>query len=254
MLPPEGSIKILDFGLAQFRHPPSGVSVSDTRLTQPGAVIGPPGYMAPEQLRGADPDFRADLFAFGVTLYELTTGRPPFVADDPVTTLVRVLEAVTPEPPSYASDRAQIGTLDSASGARPVSRSPLWWWQLHQIFVAVLLYAMLIPLWVVRGWTSASIGNTLFFGAVGATLRLQLWFTSRVYPSELRTQRHKTARWVRGADWAFALVLLGAAAATISQTTVAAMLLVGIAIATLVSSLVIEPATTRAAFPQTDAR
>jgi serine/threonine protein kinase len=289
MLTPEGSVKILDFGLAQFRHPPAGVSMSDTRLTRPGAVIGTPGYMAPEQLRGADPDFRADLFAFGVTLYELATGRHPFVGDDPVTTLVRVLEAepapsdaleacppgfqqvvsrclekdpqarfddttdlvraleaATPEPPSHAS------------GTRPISWSPLWWWQLHQIFVSVLLYALLIPLWVVRGWTPGSIGNALFFGAlaasaVGATLRLHLWFTSRVYPSELLTQRHKTARWVRGADWTFALVLLGAAAATLSQTAVSATLLVGTAIATLVASLVIEPATTRAAFPHTDA-
>jgi serine/threonine protein kinase len=204
--------------------------------------------MAPEQLRGADPDFRADLFAFGVTLHELATGRHPFVGDDPVTTLIRVLEAepapsgalesyppgfqqivkrclqkepqgryddttelvraleaITPEPPSHASHRAQIGTRDSANGARPVSRSPLWWQQWQQVFVAVLLYGMLIPLWVVRGWTSASIGNTLFFeavaaSAVGATLRLHLWFTSRVYPSALRTQRYKTARWVRGAD------------------------------------------------------
>jgi len=129
---------------------------------------------------------------------------------------------------------------------------------LHQVFVAVLLDALLIPLWVVLGWIPRSIGNALFFGAVaasavGATLRLHLWFTSRVYPSELRTQRHKTAHWVRGADWTFALVLLGAAVATLSQTAVTATLPVGTATATLVSSLVIEPATARAAFPHTDA-
>ena len=101
------------------------------------------------------------------------------------------------------------------------------------------------------GWTPGSIGNALSFGAVGPTLRLHLWFTSRVYPSELRTQRYKTARWVRGADWTFVLVLLGAAA--LSQTAISATLLGGTAVATLVASLVIEPATTRAAFPHTDA-
>jgi anaerobic C4-dicarboxylate transporter len=88
---------------------------------------------------------------------------------------------------------------------------------------------------------------------MGSTLRLHLWFTSRVYPAELPAQRHKAARWVRAADWAFTLVLLGAAAATVSQTASAATLLVRITIATLVSSLVIEPATTRAAFPPTEA-
>ena len=146
---------------------------------------------------------------------------------DDTTDLVRALEAVTPEPPSHASDRGQIGTVDSATGRRPVSWSPLWRWQLHQAFVAVLLDALLIPLWVVLGWTPRSIGNALFFGAVaasavGATLRLHLWFTLRVYPSELRTQRHKTAHWVRGADWTFALILLDAAVATLSQTAVTA--------------------------------
>lgn len=297
MLTPEGHVKILDFGLAQFRGPPTGLRVSDTRLTKPGAVIGTPGYMAPEQLRGADPDFRADQFALGVTLYELVTGRHPFVVDDPVATLVQVLEAepapsealdaypsgfrqivtrclqkppegryddtgelvraleaTSRETSSHASDGGQVGIGVSDSGARATAGRPLWWWQLHQLVVATLMFAMLLPLWVVRGWTPGGAGNALFFGAVaatavGATLRLHLWFTSRVYPSELRTQRNKTARWVRGADWAFALVLLGAAATITSQTAVAATLLVGIAIATLISSLVIEPATTRAAFP-----
>ncbi len=52
MLTSEGSIHILDFGLAQFRHPPVGVGMSDTRLTQPGAIIAPPGIWLPSSSGG----------------------------------------------------------------------------------------------------------------------------------------------------------------------------------------------------------
>ncbi len=66
---PEGVVKILDFGLAK---------VDDLTLTQTGATLGTALYMSPEQARGETVDARTDLWAVGVVLYEMLTGRPPF--------------------------------------------------------------------------------------------------------------------------------------------------------------------------------
>ena len=89
-------IKLVDFGLARFDDPQAGAA-SATQLTAPGAVMGTPGYMAPEQIRGDQVDFRADIFAFGVLLFELATGRHPFSTATPVSTVARVLEAAPPD-------------------------------------------------------------------------------------------------------------------------------------------------------------
>ena len=72
-----GSIKLADLGLA--------LPVRDSRLSGAGAIVGTPAYMAPEQILGAKIDGRADLYALGVVLYEMTTGRLPFMGDDPLT-------------------------------------------------------------------------------------------------------------------------------------------------------------------------
>lgn len=86
----DASIKVLDFGLARVES--SASENTGTRLTRQGAVLGTPGYMSPEQLRGGVVDFRTDHFSFGVLLYELTTGRHPFEGTDMVSTISRVLE------------------------------------------------------------------------------------------------------------------------------------------------------------------
>ncbi|MEE9279178.1 MAG: protein kinase [Myxococcota bacterium] len=72
----DGSAKLGDFGLA--------VSLDRTRLTQEGMMVGTVAYMPPEQALGSTPDARSDLYALGALLYELVTGRPPFVGDDAV--------------------------------------------------------------------------------------------------------------------------------------------------------------------------
>src|SRR5687768_18241030 len=69
-------VRILDFGLAR-------VMEGSTKLTT-GIVVGTPNYMAPEQCKGSDVDARTDLYACGVMLFEMLTGRKPFIADDPI--------------------------------------------------------------------------------------------------------------------------------------------------------------------------
>jgi tetratricopeptide (TPR) repeat protein len=89
MLTAEGAVKITDFGLAQLMH--------DTRGSdEPGTVKGTLAYMSPEQARGHDLDARADIFSFGVVLFELLTGRLPF--DSPSETAMHPSFATTPAP------------------------------------------------------------------------------------------------------------------------------------------------------------
>ena len=95
---PDGSVKVLDFGLARMLGAHAGgVEASRTRLTEPGAILGTPGYMPPEQLRGNEVDARADIFSFGVLLYELASGAHPFTSSNPASTIARVLESEPPD-------------------------------------------------------------------------------------------------------------------------------------------------------------
>ena len=96
----DGTVKVLDFGLAKAFQPDGSdpnMSLSPTisltaAATQMGMVIGTAAYMAPEQAKGRAVDKRADVWAFGAVLYEMLTGQKPFSGDDLSTTLARVIE------------------------------------------------------------------------------------------------------------------------------------------------------------------
>ncbi len=377
----DAGIKIVDFGLARFGDPEAGAA-SATQLTAPGAMLGTPGYMAPEQIRGEQVDFRADIFAFGVLLFELATGSHPFTSATPVSTVARVLEATPPDlrqlapacPPAleaiirrclekdpaerYGATRELVddlerarrtpgesatdsrteaaarGSHDPEHGGRssptdgttrrghdpergssrdpqrgersspadlaarhgvhpePVERSspaddmardgldpergkrsgpadgtargsgdpargtrlsPVWWWQFHQRAAGAVYYAMLYPLWQVREWASPPWGSAVFFAAlaavlVAANLRFHLSFTERFTPAQLDLQRTQSSPWIRAADWLFVVLLLAATALIAEAHAAWASLTAAVGIVSAVTFLVIEPATTRAAF------
>ena len=97
----DGTVKVLDFGLAKAFQPDArevSASMSPTisltaAATQMGMVIGTAAYMAPEQAKGKVVDKRADVWAFGAVLFEMLTGQKPFVGDDVSDTLAAVLRA-----------------------------------------------------------------------------------------------------------------------------------------------------------------
>ncbi len=86
MLRPDGYVKLLDFGLARVQ--PEAITADSTGpMTEPGTVMGTVAYMAPEQARGEPVAPEADVFALGVVLYELVTGKHPFAAPSQLGTL-----------------------------------------------------------------------------------------------------------------------------------------------------------------------
>jgi DNA-binding transcriptional LysR family regulator len=92
----ESYLKLLDFGLAKQSAAPS----SETPQTRHGVFVGTPEYVAPEQARGAEVGPASDLYALGVVLFELLTGRLPFVAQTPIEFILQHLEATPPVPSS----------------------------------------------------------------------------------------------------------------------------------------------------------
>ena len=93
MITPENQVKVMDFGLARIE--------GQSRLTQDGLVAGTAAYLAPELAQGEPGDHRVDLYAAGIMIYELTTGRRPFTGDDPLTVISQHIHAPVVPPQHY---------------------------------------------------------------------------------------------------------------------------------------------------------
>jgi Tol biopolymer transport system component len=103
----DGRLKILDFGLAkQLPAAPSTESQTTALLSSPGAVMGTPAYMSPEQVRGEALGAGSDLFSLGCVLYEMLAGRRPFLGDTAMDVMSAILREEPPEftaqPPGLA--------------------------------------------------------------------------------------------------------------------------------------------------------
>ncbi|HWU32262.1 MAG TPA: Stk1 family PASTA domain-containing Ser/Thr kinase [Marmoricola sp.] len=94
MLTPNGEVKVMDFGIAR------AMSEQQNTMTQTSAVVGTAQYLSPEQARGENVDARSDIYSTGCLLFELLTGRPPFVGDSPVAVAYQHVREQAPRPSS----------------------------------------------------------------------------------------------------------------------------------------------------------
>jgi class 3 adenylate cyclase len=115
----DGGAKVGDFGLA--------VSLDRSRLTTESSLIGTPSYMPPEQALGGDVTPQSDLYSLGAMLYELVTGRPPFMGDDPTSVISQHINT-RPVAPSWYSEHCPpelesviLKCLEKVPADRPAS-------------------------------------------------------------------------------------------------------------------------------------
>ncbi len=151
MVRPDGYVKLLDFGLA--RQQPESLAAQSTRpaATETGLVLGTIGYMAPEQARGERVTAEADVFSLGVLLYEVVTGRHPFLAPSQIGTLHQLMWE-TPEPPMLlntdlprAIDQLILEMLQKDPRLRPGASEVMYRLNLaHDSTVAVALASVAV--------------------------------------------------------------------------------------------------------------
>ncbi len=104
-------VKVVDFGIAKIRDGERGI---DALQTQEGTVFGTPRYMSPEQAQGKPIDGRSDLYAVGVLLFHMLTGRPPFTDDDAVIVMAHHIKTVPPPVREVAPNRQIPESLERA--------------------------------------------------------------------------------------------------------------------------------------------
>ena len=114
-----GVTKILDFGIAKLA--PDAVRPHGAASTVTGILMGTPGYLAPEQIRGEVVDVRADLFALGSILFELVTGQRAFASENTVETLHAILHA---PPPDLGRHRGDVSDGLARIVARLLEKAP----------------------------------------------------------------------------------------------------------------------------------
>jgi formylglycine-generating enzyme required for sulfatase activity len=116
MLTPSGQPILMDFGVAKI--------VGMTRHTATGAVVGTPTYISPEQVRGQDIDHRADIYALGVMLFEMVTGRVPFDADTALSLMLKHINDPVPDARAFNPDvpARLVAIIQKALAKQPEER------------------------------------------------------------------------------------------------------------------------------------
>jgi hypothetical protein len=259
LLSDTGAVKVVDFGIARMANREL------TQLTRHGALLGTPAYMAPEQLLGSEVDARADIYAFGVVLIEMLTGRHPggatatatAPADEGLTAIARQCTELdrTARIQSAALLVSALDRLDRRSGTH--RSSSRWWWEFHQAVVATVYGLTLFPAWHARSVLGGSLGRAFFIVILAAVvvsgcLRLHLWFTSRFYSAELMWVRRRSSGWIAAGDVLFSVGLVSAAVLSRAENSSVDVLLLSVGVGAAVAFLAIEPTTTRAAFRRDD--
>jgi len=114
--------KVLDFGIAKWSRDQDASKI-DQLETQAGTVFGTPRYMSPEQAQGTPLDARSDLYSLGVLLYQMLSGRAPFVDDDAVVVMARHIKDA---PPRFETMKPEVKVPESIEALlwRVLSKSP----------------------------------------------------------------------------------------------------------------------------------
>jgi hypothetical protein len=259
----DGRLKVLDFGLARVTHDPDLL------------LGGTPGYMPPEVVNGQPADRRADVFAFGVLLYEQACGVHPFAEATSEAIVERVLTAEPtpilerrPEFPRALAEmidrclrKAPAERFGSASdvtrrlemaGDSPAPRA-LWWWRAHQLVVCALYATAAAAGWWIRsaggGWATSLFPLIAVAATAAAIVRGHLLFSESLHRIRFAAERRRSAPLTLALDAAIALLLLsgGALVGDIAPLGAAAAAALGVGLA--IARLLIEPSTTRAAWP-----
>src|SRR5690242_12316804 len=103
----KSGVKLLDFGLAEVKAPLRADDQTATvAITTEGTIAGTLQYMSPEQLQGKEADGRSDIFAFGLTFYEMLTGHRAFDGDNAASVISAIMTAEPPALPELALPRA----------------------------------------------------------------------------------------------------------------------------------------------------
>jgi serine/threonine protein kinase len=263
-----GQLKLLDFGLARVHSNRSADDLSDV-------LAGTLTYMAPEQINGAPADARADVFAFGIVIYECATGEHPFRAPTALATTARILEH-EPPPLETASTGVPVSvtrvvdrclrkapderfrtakgiaqSLGSEVPAPPSSRTA--WWRLHQVVVTLMYFGACVAAWSVKEWDRGTATRWMFIavGVLAASnglVRGHLLFTSRTHPDRLTSERQRSRRPIDVADLAIASLAIIGGIVVGDAHPVAAVLILALAVAIGAAALLIEPATSAGAF------
>ena len=280
----DGRLKILDFGLARIQEdgapegPPGRTRPAGPHyVTRPGTVIGTPAYMAPEHINGEPVDARADVFAFGVLLYEFSCGTHPFAATTPLAIVARVLgsdahplAARCPEVPGavaaiiarclrkapterFGSAAELVGALDTVTDVTVPPSPHTTWWRVHQITVIILYTAGSTVAWQIKDWgeTPVTVAIFLALGAVstiGGVLRGHLVFTELMNRPHLTLERKRTARAIMLLDLLAAVLLFTDGVILAGTRALPAVFTIALALGIALASIVLEPATTFAAF------
>ncbi len=118
LLSSAGVVKIADFGLARRD---SGTQDEDVTMTQIGTTLGTPLYMSPEQSQGKNIDFRSDIYSFGITSWQILTGKTPFTGATP---LAVVLEHLHAPIPSLRASRPEVPVALESLITRMLAKKP----------------------------------------------------------------------------------------------------------------------------------
>ncbi len=247
----DGRLKILDFGLARIDSVQENV-----RVTRTGVMVGTLAYMAPEQRHHGHVDARADVFAYGVVMYEYACGTHPVRASAPLSVpagLSEVFARCLREVPAerFASGGEIAGALDRAADAAVSPHAS--WWRIHQLVIGALYIAAATLAWQIKEWFETPVTVALFLAlgtgaTIGGVLRGHLVFTERMNRSWLAWERRRTGRATLLLDLLMCAMLFADGVLIASRRALPAVGALSLALGIVLAALVLEPATTTAAF------